>query len=341
MVCRLARSVRLRTLFASFEQRPKPDHRRSLRTFHAEKLEVHMSDDEKAAADSWIDQYFRFLLPDDDSESSLDWLLETMAAAVARFDPFVCVIDPWNEIEHVRPVGMTQTEYTGWAIRALKRFARKHRVHIIVIAHPAKLQRDRNGEYPKPTLYDIADSAHWANKADLGVMIWRKTGEQEAEIAVVKSRYYSEIGRPGSVKGSRSMTRQDCCTAPFKGRLEHSAPLAKEESYSDKLNLVSPYGDELRVGPVANQTANGILTGIEVDPEPGIGRERAERLFISHYRYRSRRAEPAVAIGIERTTPGRRRETLALDVGLSCGHRYRGAACRQEKRHCHEEETTH
>lgn len=201
MTCRLARSVRLKTLFASFEQRPKPDHRRSLRTFHAEKLEVHMSDEEKAAADAWIDQYFRFLLPTDDEESSLDWLLETMAAAVTRFDPFVCVIDPWNEIEHIRPPGMTSTEYTGYAIRALKRFARKHRVHIIVIAHPAKLQRDRNGEYPKPTLYDIADSAHWANKADLGVMIWRKTGDQEAEIAVVKSRYYNEIGRPGSVKG--------------------------------------------------------------------------------------------------------------------------------------------
>ena len=53
----------------------------------------------------------------------------------------------------------------------------------------------------KPTLYDIADSAHWANKADLGVMVWRKTGDTEAEIAVVKSRCYRELGTPGAVKG--------------------------------------------------------------------------------------------------------------------------------------------
>ena len=32
-------------------------------------------------------------------------------------------------------------------------------------------------------------------------MVWRKTGDTEAEIAVVKSRYYRELGTPGAVKG--------------------------------------------------------------------------------------------------------------------------------------------
>jgi hypothetical protein len=38
-------------------------------------------------------------------------------------------------------------------------------------------------------------------RADLGVMVWRKTGDAEAEIAVVKSRYYRELGTSGAVKG--------------------------------------------------------------------------------------------------------------------------------------------
>ena len=120
-----------------------------------------------------------------------------------RFDPSLVVIDPWNELEHVRPHGMTQTEYTGMAIRAIKRFAKTHRVHVIVVAHPAKLMRDRDGKYPKPTLYDIADSAHWANKPDVGVLIWREGPESHlpTQIAVVKSRYHSEIGRPGVIRG--------------------------------------------------------------------------------------------------------------------------------------------
>jgi twinkle protein len=192
-----------RTVFASFEQRPKPDHRRALRTFHAQKLEKHMTAEERAAADVWIEDHFRFLLPDDDTETSLDWLLSRLAAAVLRFDVSLVVIDPWNELEHIRPQGMTQTEYTGTALRSLKRFAKKHRVHLIVVAHPAKMMRDREGKYPKPSLYDIADSAHWANKPDVGVLIWRESPEaaRPTQIAVVKSRYHSEIGRPGAITG--------------------------------------------------------------------------------------------------------------------------------------------
>jgi twinkle protein len=199
--CRLAKSRGFRTIWASFEQRAKPDHRRNLRTFYAEKLEKDMTAEEKAAADKWIDAHFRFLVPDDDTEASLDWLLQTLGAAVSRFDPFACVIDPWNALEHTRPPGMTQTEYTGISIERIKRFARRRRVHMLVVAHPTKLQRLQNGEYPRPNLWDIADSAHWANKADLGVMIWRKTGDPETEIAVVKSKYHNELGRPGSIRG--------------------------------------------------------------------------------------------------------------------------------------------
>ena len=203
VTCRMAEKHDWRTVFASFEQRPKPDHRRALRTFHAQKLEVDMSEAECAAADSWIDEHFRFLVPDEDTEASLDWLMETMAAAIYRLGAQICVVDPWNELEHVRPRDMTQTEYTGYAIRALKRFAKRHRVHLIVVAHPAKLMRSKDGKYPQPSLYDIADSAHWANKPDVGVLIWRE-GPQPGlptSIVIAKSRYHDEIGRPGVIKG--------------------------------------------------------------------------------------------------------------------------------------------
>jgi twinkle protein len=201
--CRMADKHAWRTVCASFEQRAKPDHRRALRTFHAKKLEIHMSDAEKAVADAWIDERFRFLVPDENTEASLEWLLDTMASAVTRFGAQMCVVDPWNEFEHVRPKDMTQTEYTGWAIRTLERFARKHRVHLIVVAHPAKMMRNKDGKYPTPSLYDIADSAHWFNKPDIGVLIWRE-GPQPGlptKIIVAKSRYYSEIGRPGAIEG--------------------------------------------------------------------------------------------------------------------------------------------
>jgi hypothetical protein len=42
-----------------------------------------------------------------------------------------------------------------------------------VIAHPAKPMRDRKGQYPRVSMYDIAGSAHWNNLADIGISIWR------------------------------------------------------------------------------------------------------------------------------------------------------------------------
>ena len=200
IVCRLGERHKWRAVFASFEQRPKPDHRRALRTLRIGKLERDMSTDEKAAADAWIEDYCLFLKPADDVDTDLNWLLDRLEMAVERINASVVVVDPWNELDHIRPAGVSVTEYTGWAIRQLKRFAQRHRVHLIVVAHPAKMQRDRNGEYPRPTLYDIADSAHWFNKPDVGVMLYRRTGDNETEIMVVKTRY-REIGRPGSIKG--------------------------------------------------------------------------------------------------------------------------------------------
>jgi hypothetical protein len=43
-------------------------------------------------------------------------------------------------------------------------------------AHPAKPVRD-GGKIEAPTLYDIAGSANWANKADLGWAVHRRDFE--------------------------------------------------------------------------------------------------------------------------------------------------------------------
>ena len=76
----------------------------------------------------------------------------------------------------------------------------QHRVHLIVVAYPAKLLRAREtGRYPTPSLYDIADSAHWANKLDIGVVIHREGlgPEGTTTIKVAKVRYCGVIGTRG------------------------------------------------------------------------------------------------------------------------------------------------
>jgi twinkle protein len=198
VVCRLSKSHYLKTAFASFEQHPTQDHQRALRTWYGEKLVKDMTHEEIEAADKWINNSFRFIYPGENDCVTLSWILERAASCVIREESKIIVIDPWNEIEHDRPRDMTLTEYVSNAIRELKRFAKKYQVHVAVVAHPAKMQRGLNGEIPVPTLYDISDSAHFYNKADLGVVVHRnKDGTSFVQIA--KSRYHTEIGKPGIV----------------------------------------------------------------------------------------------------------------------------------------------
>lgn len=196
--CRLAQAHGLVTAFASFEQSPQRDHRRNLRTWFCRKPVQHCDSREIREADAWIDKQFSFVVPGEDDDVTLDWMLDKLEAAVVQHGAKVVVIDPWNELDHARRKDETQTEYVGRAIKTLKRFARTMCVHLIVVAHPAKQQKDmQTGEYKVPTLYDISDSAHWYNKADLGVIVHRYPAT--TMIRVAKSRYHDEIGTPGDV----------------------------------------------------------------------------------------------------------------------------------------------
>lgn len=202
VTCRMAQRFGWRTVFASFEQTPQTDHRRALRTFYAERLEREMTPDQITAADVWIRRHFGFIVPGDDDDVTLEWMLETMAQAVLRKEAQIVVIDPWNEMDHTRAPDMSQSDYVGFAIKQFKKFAKKYRVHLIVAAHPAKMARGKDGKYPVPSLYDIADSAHWSNKPEVGIVIHRPDlSVNETLIRVVKARY-QQIGTQGEIKGA-------------------------------------------------------------------------------------------------------------------------------------------
>lgn len=198
IVCRMVERYGWNVAFASFEQKPQLDHRRNLRTFFSGRMVRDQLPEEIAAADAWIDKHFAFIVPSEDDEVTLDWTLERAAAAIVQHGVKIVVIDPWNEMDHVRPAEMSLTEYTGFAIKQFKKLATKYQVHVMVVAHPAKIRRDESGKTPMPTLYDISDSAHWFNKPDVGIIIHRKE-ESRTIIRVAKSRYHDQIGKPGDL----------------------------------------------------------------------------------------------------------------------------------------------
>ena len=130
----------------------------------------------------------------DDTELTVERIIEAAIVAVLRDGIRLLVLDPWNEIEHQRGRDESETEYVGRAIRLLKRFAKDYQCAVWVVAHPRK-PTGGDGAPKRPSLLDLAGSAHFANKADYGVIFHRADlAMTTTEALVCKKR----MGLPGA-----------------------------------------------------------------------------------------------------------------------------------------------
>lgn len=156
-----------------------------------------LTKDEISVGMSVLHDHYFWILPDVDDDWSLDGILEKAKTLVYRHGINGLVIDPWNEIEANRPATMSETEYVSISLTKIRQFARLHNVHVWVVAHPAKLRKDKDsGDYPVPTPYDISGSAHWRNKADNCIAIYRVGLTPYVEVHTQKIRF-KEVGRIG------------------------------------------------------------------------------------------------------------------------------------------------
>ncbi len=149
----------------------------------------------------FVERKFTFIAPDrgnNETDYDIDWLLDRMFIAVIREGVRMVLIDPFNEIEHRKRSDESTTEYIGRAIRKLKAFAMQYNVLVCVVVHPTKSSINMDSE--DLSLYSLADSSHWANKADLGVIIGR-VGDPKVDlitgIYIKKIRYQPDAGTLG------------------------------------------------------------------------------------------------------------------------------------------------
>ncbi len=151
-------------------------------------------------ADAWINEKFVFFHIDprtDESEQTVEWLIEKAEEAVIRHGLKALVIDPWNEFEHARPHNETETQYVARMIKRLKRFAQTFDVLVIVVIHPTKNGGSKDAA--DISLYDADGSAHWANKSDIGIAIER---DDESGLTRVHGRKFrfSDLGQRGTTE---------------------------------------------------------------------------------------------------------------------------------------------
>lgn len=166
------------------------------RSFYSTNPDYKMSLEELDNAKGFINDRF-FFVNIDEKNITLDGLLQKARELVLRKGINGFLIDPWNYVEHKIPFGYTETQYISEALTKVSRFAKLNNVHIIIIAHPTKISKDDEGKYRVATMYDIAGSAHWFNKIDNGISVYRHfdTGLVDVYIQKIRFKFIGEIGK--------------------------------------------------------------------------------------------------------------------------------------------------
>lgn len=154
-----------------------------------------MSFTEMESAIDFLSDKLYFIQPGED-EITLDNILDTCKGLVLRHGVNALILDPWNEIDHDYG-SLSETQYIEKALRKLKRFKSLYDIHVFLIAHPTKMQKQPStNKYDVPTLYSISGSANFYNKTDNGICVYRDFETNTTNVYVQKVKF-SHLGRVG------------------------------------------------------------------------------------------------------------------------------------------------
>lgn len=152
-----------------------------------------MSVNEKDDAKNYFNERVWFIKPE--NSFNFKTILQSVYQLILRNGIDYFVIDPWNRLEH--KYGETETKYIGECLDDIANFCELHKVHCFLVAHPTKIKKDKTtGIYEVPTLYDIAGSSNFFNKADIGICVYRNFDLKETNVYFqkVKFKHWGEGG---------------------------------------------------------------------------------------------------------------------------------------------------
>lgn len=158
-----------------------------------------ISKDELLDHSAFLNKYLYLLNPSLDSLDPEKILSMARALVLTRGVNVIC-LDPLNKFDHCKTdMGMSDNDYMAWFFNKWKFFATQYNCHVFIVAHPRKMERDKDGDYIPPGLYDICGSSNIANIIDNGITIWRKPAEENGEVYMYTLKIRNDwIGKIGA-----------------------------------------------------------------------------------------------------------------------------------------------
>lgn len=111
-------------------------------------------------------------------------------------------IDPFNQLANNYQNFGGRDKYLEWVLSLFSRFSQINNVYFWIIAHPIKMLKSSDGNYPCPDVFDIADGALWNNKLDNILVYHRPYGQTDpqnptCEFHSKKIRRQKIVGKKG------------------------------------------------------------------------------------------------------------------------------------------------
>lgn len=185
-----------KTAFFSPESMPMESHAQELiqvligKSFNPNFL--HMSESEYQMGKDYVRKNFFHIMPEDNQ--TVATILEKAQFLVRRRGIKMLVIDPYSSIDSDFG-SQSETNYIRAMLEALRNFAIRNDLLVCLVAHPTKIRKDKDHD-GIPTMYDVSGSAHFLNKTDYGVVVYRNFEDDYTMIRVekVKSRFLGHKG---------------------------------------------------------------------------------------------------------------------------------------------------
>jgi twinkle protein len=146
----------------------------------------------------YIKDHFSFYDTANLNDFKIDNLLRIAKSLIRQKGIDAIVLDPFNYIEHDNQQDI-MNEKIGRMLVKMKKFALTNKVMVVLVAHPKKMQKNKNtNQYEVPRLYDISGSHHFFNVTDNGFVVHRDFDTGLVDVYVQKIKHYF-MGKLGYV----------------------------------------------------------------------------------------------------------------------------------------------
>ncbi len=143
-------------------------------------------------ADHVNDNYF-FI---DMERYTLESVLRKGAELVKRKGIKCLVIDPYNKVRDVDATTDDVNKYTMEYLTKIEIFAKKYDVLVIIVAHPTKMYKDKDGKIEEPTMYNIKGGGEWYDASYHGLLVHRDYEAGTVKVKVLKVKFQN-LGENG------------------------------------------------------------------------------------------------------------------------------------------------